>query len=126
MPGQMSPARTMLCGNSRPNPRPSTAGYRWEVFLLVPFQTSSAPHIAIGNEDRDNENAHLDKTEPAKQVEFNRKRVQEDDLNIEDDEQHRNDEVPHRNAPTALRHGAGFDTGLIAVQFSAIIPPRTD
>src|SRR5699024_10556615 len=89
MPGQMSPARTMLCGNSRPNPRLSTAGYRWEVFLLVPFQTSSAPHIAIGNEDRDNENAHLDKTEPAKQVEFNRKRVQEDDLNIEDDEQHR-------------------------------------
>src|SRR5699024_6056765 len=94
--------------------------------LLVPFQTSSTPHIAVGDEDRHDENAHLDETEPAKKVEFNRERIQENDLDVEDDEQHRDDEIPHRDASAALGHGTGLDAGFIAVQLGPVIPARPD
>src|SRR5699024_4614081 len=81
-PDRTWPARTKPYGNIRPGPQPSTVVSRLEVFLLVPFQASSAPHIAIGNEHRHHEDAHLNETEPAKLIEFNRKGVQEDDLDI--------------------------------------------
>src|SRR5699024_3825001 len=97
-PDQRWPARTTPCGSSRPGPRPSITKCRLGVFLLVPFQTSSTPHIAVRDEDRHHEQAHLDETKPAQLIEFHREGVQEDNLDIEDDEQHRDDEISHRDA----------------------------
>src|SRR4051812_14905410 len=62
----------------------------------VPVQPTAPQHVDVGQEDRDDEQDHLDQGEDAHQVERDRPRVEEDDLDVEDDEEHRRDVVLHR------------------------------
>src|SRR3954467_5251917 len=57
-------------------------------FPSVPLEPAAAPHVGLGDENRDDEDDHLDQAEDAQRLVVHGPRVEEDDLDVEDDEQH--------------------------------------
>src|SRR3954464_5390785 len=53
----------------------------------VPLQTSAAPDVGVGDEDREDEQHHLGQSEPAEGVEGHGPGIEKDDLDVEDDEE---------------------------------------
>src|SRR6478672_5780871 len=71
--------------------------------MSVPLQSAAAPHVGVGDEDRADEQDHLDEAEQPELVERDGPGVEEDDLDVEDDEEHRGQVELHRE--TAAAHG---------------------
>src|SRR5688572_1726788 len=73
--------------------------------MSVPLQPAAAPDVGVRDEDRADEQDHLDEAEQAELAEGDGPRVEEDDLDVEDDEQHRGQVELDREATAADRLG---------------------
>src|ERR1700738_1480512 len=70
--------------------------------MSVPLQTAAPPDIGVRDENGDDEQHHLDESEPSRELcERHSPWVEEDDLDVENDEQHRREVVLHREAAAA-------------------------
>src|SRR5262249_34448002 len=96
------------------------------LFLSVPVQAATTPDVGVGDEDRDDEEDHLDEPEELHRVEVHGPRVEEDDLDVEDDEEHRDDVVLHREAAATDRLRGGLDAALVAVQLGPVVALGAD
>src|SRR5919107_4848713 len=94
--------------------------------LLVPLESATAPHVGVGDEDRGDEDDHLDQPEHAQRVVGDGPRVEEDDLDVEDDEEHRRQVVLDREPAAGQRLLDRLDPALVGVELRAVVPTRAD
>src|SRR5436309_137848 len=89
-----------------------------------PLECPLAPGVKPAEEQQDDEDHHLDETEPAERIEDDGPRVNEDRLHVEDDEENSNDVVS--DGDPVARAGDTGDTALIGGELDAVGPLRAN
>src|SRR5919199_2641324 len=87
----------------------------------VPLEAAAAPDVGVRDEDRDDEQDHLDQAEELQLVERHGIGDEEHALDVEDDEEHRHEVVLHGEAAAAGRVRGGLDAALVRVELRAVV-----
>src|SRR5262245_24946362 len=92
----------------------------------VPLEAAAPPHVYVGDDDRDDEEGHLDEPEDRRieLLERDSPRIEEDDLDIEDDEEHGGQVVLDRKAAAASRLRSRLDAALVRIQLRPVVALR--
>src|SRR3954463_15533189 len=94
--------------------------------LSVPVQPAATPHVRVGDEDRGDEDDHLDQPEDAQRLVVHGPRVEEYDLDVEDDEEHRRQVVLARETAAGERLVDRLDPALVRLELGAAVAAWTD
>src|SRR4051794_871448 len=90
----------------------------------VPLEAAAPPHVGVRDEDRGDEQHHLDQAEELQLVERHGVGDEEHALDVEDDEEHRHEVVLDGEPAAAGGVGCRLDAALVGVELRAVVALR--
>src|SRR6516162_3423128 len=84
----------------------------------TPYEAALLPDVGVADGEHDDEDDHLEQTEPPQRAQLHRPRIERCGFDVKDDEQHRNKVETYRK--TAGNRGRRLDAAFVGFGFVGI------